>query len=285
MVCGMTPRAELLLGLAPVLALALGLGLTLSACLGGKGPKPPADLRLRVMSFNVKHGIGLGKRPLAENMARQAAILRREQPDLLALQEIDEGTQRVSGMRQTSWFAAELGMPAQAFAKFMDYDGGEYGLAVLSRFADAESQRLVLPPGKREPRAACVHIITPRPGLRLAFVCVHFDWLRRSAERVAQARALIARLDALQLPCIVAGDYNDVPDSETCALFRAAGFSLLPKANGPATFPGTRGAEIDHVALRGTPGVRLVGAPIRILEEDASDHYPIVTEVRVQERE
>jgi len=245
-------------------------------------PGVASELKIRVMSYNVKHGLAMVSRPIASNLETQSEILRIQQPDLVGLQEIDKGCARSGGLDETGIFARLTGLHG-AFGKFMDYDGGEYGLAILSRFPLSMVETLELPRGQREPRVALLHVFSARPGIRVVFVNVHFDWLRRSKERVQQAEALMDRLRAVDLPIIVIGDYNARPDSPTLAVFEREGFERVTKQGSPFTFNSTSPSkEIDHLCIRGSTRHSIRADPILVVDERvASDHRPIVTNVYI----
>lgn len=264
-------------------ALWLSLAGLLASCSVAHGVT--SELKIRVMSYNVKHGLAMTSRPIASNLETQAAILHNQQPDLVGLQEIDQGCARSGGLDETGIFARLTGLHG-AFGKFMDYDGGEYGLAILSRFPLSMVETLELPRGQHEPRVALLHVFQASPGVRVVFVNVHFDWLRKSKERVQQAEALMVRLRGVDLPVIVIGDYNARPGSPTLAVFEREGFERIAKHGSPFTFNSTSPSkEIDHVCIRGGTRHSIRADPIIVVDEKvASDHRPIVTNVYITPR-
>ena len=185
------------------------------------GVEPAARPTLRVVSYNIRHGVGMdGKLDLD----RTAAVLRRLEPDLVALQEVDERCRRSGGVDQAEALGKALGMEHR-FGEFMDYDGGRYGLAVLSRFPVKATRRHELPRGA-EPRCALeVEVEVPGLGQPVSFTCVHNDWTKE-AIRVNQMRALVAALGERR-PALVAGDYNGDPGSESLAVLADAGWRIL----------------------------------------------------------
>lgn len=240
-----------------------------------------APIVLRVMSYNVKHGQGMTDRALRDNLEAQAAIIAAQRPDLVGLQEIDRLCRRSASIDEVDFFAQRTALHG-AFGKFMSYDGGAYGLAILSRYETDRVEVLELPPGRHEPRVALIQRceIHPKNG-EMFFVNVHFDWLEQSKERVAQAERLVRRLRGVDRPIVVLGDYNATPDSPTLEVFRRAGFELVQKAGQPFTFSSTEPEiEIDHVCIRGSSRWRVHADPITVLpEREASDHLPILTNV------
>ncbi len=236
------------------------------------GVEPAARPTLRVVSSNIRHGVGMdGKLDLD----RTAAVLRRLEPDLVALQEVDERCRRSGGVDQAAALGKALGMEHR-FGEFMDYDGGRYGLAVLSKLPIKAMRRHELPRGA-EPRCA-LEVEVEVPGLEqpVSFTCVHHDWTKE-AIRVSQMRALVAALGERR-QAIVAGDYNGEPGSESLAVLDAAGWRMLAKdgARGasptwPADVPRQ---EMDHVAERRLPEYSVSHDVID--EQVASDHRPIL---------
>src|SRR5689334_21755730 len=111
------------------------------------GANNPAAIR--VLAYNIHHGEG---RDREIDVPRLSRVMASVQPDLVALQEVDVGTARVGGVNQIAELSRLMGMYAQ-FGKAMDYMGGDYGVAVLSRwpFLKTASQALPSTPGY-EPR-------------------------------------------------------------------------------------------------------------------------------------
>jgi endonuclease/exonuclease/phosphatase family metal-dependent hydrolase len=229
---------------------------------------------LRVVSFNIRHGVGMDGRL---DLDRTAAVLRQLEPDLVALQEVDENCRRSGGVDQAAALGKALGMEHR-FGEFMDYDGGRYGLAVLSRLPIEAMRRHELPRAA-EPRCA-LEVEVEVPGLEdpVSFTCVHNDWTKE-AIRVNQMRALLAALGERRRPAMIAGDYNGEPGSESLGVLADAGWRILATdgaAGATPTWPADEPRqEIDHVAERALPGYSVTK---RVIEEKvASDHRPILT--------
>src|SRR5262245_18009288 len=113
---------------APAMTIVLALFGALGVSLGGT----PAGARapLRILTFNIRHGEGTDG---VFKLARVADVINAQAPDLVALQEVDRGTRRVEGADQPAELARLTGLHG-TFGKAMDYDGGEYGLVILSRW-------------------------------------------------------------------------------------------------------------------------------------------------------
>ncbi len=232
----------------------------------------PANLRL--VAYNIKHGRGMDSRV---DLKRIASVLRKLKPDLVALQEIDQTCTRSGKVDQAATLGNLLGMHHR-FGKFMDFQGGQYGLAVLSRFPVQKSFRHQLAPGA-EPRCALEVIVRPTgSGPLLSFISIHNDWTRESF-RVAQVNDLIAGLRERNHPVILAGDFNAEPKAESLARLKASGFLVFPKKEDAKTFPSpSPRIEIDYFMSR---GFSFVNPPLTVVHDErlASDHRPIVMEL------
>jgi len=194
---------------------------------------------------------------------------------LVTLQEVDSVTSRTNGIDQ----AAELGHLTglrPVFGRFMPYQGGAYGMALLSRWPISETANVRLPDGE-EPRTALTAVVTsPKTGRSLRLVGIHF--YRTAQERLAQAVALEDVLRGDPLPTILAGDFNSTPDSEVM-VHLARSWDVVAKGEDHLTFPSYGPVEeIDYFLLR-SPG-RLDVVAQRLLDEPvASDHRPLLLDL------
>ena len=240
-----------------VLSLILTCGLLSAA-------EPAAEIR--VLCWNLHHGVGEdGKLDLP----RIAALIKAQQPDVVALQEVDNKCRRSGSVDQAAELAKLTGMTG-VFGRAMDHDGGEYGQAILSKHPIGETKIHRLP-GDGEPRIGFEALVTIA-GKPLRMVSVHLDH-QQDARRLKQAETLAALLEKAGLPVILAGDFNDVPGSAVMKAF-GAGWTAMAKKEPVFTCPSDKPAvEIDHVLLRGFEARGLLEV---LPEAVASDHRPIV---------
>jgi endonuclease/exonuclease/phosphatase family metal-dependent hydrolase len=227
---------------------------------------------LRIVSYNIRHGRGTDEQV---NLARTGEVLRRLDADLIGLQEVDDRVRRSGGVPQADSLGAALGMHA-AFGAFMPYQGGRYGLGLLSRFPITRTTALRLPDGN-EPRVAlAAEIVIPPFADTVVAIVVHFDWVEDDGFRYPQAQMVAAAVDSIRHPVILLGDFNDDPASRTLALFRARAQELPKPVEDHFTFSSTKpDQEIDYIFLRGS--TRWVPLRAEVITEPlASDHRPLV---------
>lgn len=237
---------------------------------GAPARPEPSTTALRVLTYNTHHGEGTDG---VLDLQRIADVINASGAELVALQEIDDRAARTGSVDQAAEIARLTGMH-HAFAPFMDFQGGRYGLAILSAHPIGSTRTIHLPPGKHEPRVALAADIDIPAGGTVTLVCLHLDWLRDDTERFAQAQALIDALEG-DAGVILAGDFNDTPDSRTMRLF-AETFTNAAKPEGArATFPSdTPRTEIDFIMYR--PASAWAGSAQVLDEQSASDHRPVL---------
>lgn len=237
------------------------LAMTLCGC-HGKTVRLQTPRTLRVLTYNVHHGEGTDERFDYKRLARVITDL---SPDIVALQEVDRGTDRASGIDQ----AALLGKLCEmhhAFGQAMPYQNGQYGEAVLSRFPIEKAIVHPLPYKlEREPRAA-LEVRVQVPGIGpLVFVGTHL--CHQDNELRTQQTRRISELLASDKgpPVILAGDFNARPGSEPMNVLLDNGWLdvIAPRS------------RIDYVLVWTSDPWRVKEVVI-VDEPVASDHDPLL---------
>jgi endonuclease/exonuclease/phosphatase family metal-dependent hydrolase len=202
----------------------------------------------------------------------------------VALQEVDQKTTRAKGIDQAAELAELTGL-RHAYGKAMDYQGGAYGQALLSRWPLEEFTVHPLPnPAKVEPRIAISAIVRP-PGMpAVRVIGTHLDASREDTARLQQAAALnelFAKDDTLT---VLMGDLNARPDSAVMQpLFAVWADAAIgnPLPTIPAKKPTGR---IDYVLLRPAGVWRVMSSTVPP-EAIASDHRPVFVELALVSQE
>ena len=92
---------------------------------------------LRFMVYNIKHGE-------LSSLESIASVIKAQSPDLVALQEVDVLTTRSGEVDQAARLGQLTGMYASFQPALLNYDTGQYGVALLSRYPIRSSQRIPL---------------------------------------------------------------------------------------------------------------------------------------------
>ncbi len=95
---------------------------------------------VKVLSFNILHGATTKGN---FNLDVIAKVIIDANPDLVALQEVDYKTKRAKNYD----LATELGWRTKLipiFARAMNYDGGQYGIAILSKYSFLKTRKCPL---------------------------------------------------------------------------------------------------------------------------------------------
>jgi endonuclease/exonuclease/phosphatase family metal-dependent hydrolase len=259
----------------------------LAGCAGaGQGAR--GGRNVTVLVYNIHAGKDTARQ---NNLARVADLVRGTGADLVLLQEVDRNTERSGPQDQPAELARLTGYSV-AFGRTISFQGGDYGIAVLSRWPIQRDTLIPLtvtaPPGRtaegREQRGVLLARVAA-PGGPLAVLDTHLDHTGDDVWRVQEIAGVLraaATVDARQVPVLVGGDLNALPESPIHEQLRAAGFrDVWPECGtgDPATFPmGTPVRRIDYLYLAGS--VRCLEA--RVLPSDASDHRPLLVRLRVR---
>jgi endonuclease/exonuclease/phosphatase family metal-dependent hydrolase len=237
-----------------------------------------------VLVYNVHAGKDAAG---ANNLARVADIVRETGADVALLQEVDRGTRRSGQVDQPDVLARRTGF-AVAFGKTLDYDGGEYGIAVLSRWPIGQQTLMRLrvePPQRRsggsyEPRGA-QRVIVRAPGGDLVVINTHLDASREDHYRRQEIRPVLALARDAGSLVLVGGDFNSTPESEVQGDVRNGGLrdAWLACGNGDGfTYPAdTPAKRIDYLYLTGASTC----SRAEVLATTASDHRPLLVTVRL----
>jgi endonuclease/exonuclease/phosphatase family metal-dependent hydrolase len=163
------------------------------------------------------------------------------------------------------------------FGKAMDYDGGGYGVAVLSRWplTSVRNDRLPGAP-EREPRAALTVRVKPHGrGPLVQFTSTHLDQGRDPANRLAQVAALNELLAHAEIPSILAGDMNARRDTDVMLDLEAGWTNTSTPDSDPGSASGRPRSRGDHILFRPAAHWRVVEWHV-IDETLASDHRPLL---------
>lgn len=231
-----------------------------------------AQNTLKLMSYNIKNANGMDN---VCNFQHIANVINNTSPDVVAIQEVDSMTNR-SGQKYVLGEIAERTQMHGYFAPAIDYDGGKYGIGLLTKQVPLRLQTLPLP-GREEARTLILAEFAD-----YIYCCTHMSLTEE--DRMKSLELVKAFTSSSTKPLFLAGDMNAEPESGFIKKLQKD-FQILsnPKQH---TFPAPDPKEtIDYIATlkQNAKGFAVISAKV-INEPMASDHRPILVELRTAEK-
>lgn len=226
---------------------------------------------IRLLCYNVHNCVGLDKEFSCERIAN---IITSAEVEAVALQELDSMSKR-HPVDVLGELAKLTGMHP-TFGPSIDYQGGKYGIGILTKQKPISNRRVPLP-CRSEPRSLLIVELED-----YYFCSTHLSL--HEEDRIASVEIITRELSQLDKPVIIAGDFNAQPDSKPMQLM-AENFLVLRKSDGTGyTFPADKpSGEIDFFCIYSGKGATanvtshiVVDAPIE------SDHRPILAEMSIE---
>ena len=227
---------------------------------------------LKIMSYNVRNARGLDDKT---DYARVAAVVKAEAPDVCAIQELDCKTKRSKGVDVLEELAKGAEM-IPSYGPAIDYQGGKYGVGVLSKEKPMRVEYFPLP-GREEQR--CLLLVEFE---KFVFCCSH--WSLTEEDRNATVAIATDKMKEQKKPVFICGDFNAKPDDVAIKNLKED-WTIL--SSDEFTFPADKPSiRIDYICvadptenskpqdwLDAVKDARVVNEPV------ASDHRPIVVEL------
>lgn len=238
-------------------------------------PKPSDTGGLKVMTYNIHHANPPAKEAEGTiDLQAIARVINEAKPDLVALQEIDVHTKRSGpGVNEAEVLAKLTGMQAH-FSRALSYQGGAYGVAVLSRLPITDTFTYQLPVEKNtkeETRVLCLIKIQLPDHRDIYFGSTHLGLSEPT--RILQVKRLKQIIQPLSLPVILGGDFNAHPDSKPIQMLEKV-FERSCTSNCGFTISAQHPRnKIDYIMFKPKNSFSVVEHQV-IQEKYASDHLP-----------
>ncbi len=235
-------------------------------------------MKLRIATYNIHRCRGLDGRT---NPTRIAEVIRAIDADVVALQEVIGAGPTSAGHAEE--LGAMLGM-GWAMAPTRHLRGSLFGNVVLSRLPIRHHSQYDLSWKTCEPRG-CQRVDIAVGEETLHLYNVHLG--TAVFERRYQASRLISMLHDKRVgtPKIVLGDFNEWLRGRATAVLseRLMSVDLRAHLKRRRTYPGVFPVlHLDHIYYDGKVEVTHVELPRTRLALIASDHLPLVADVRIQ---
>ncbi|BBV04904.1 endonuclease/exonuclease/phosphatase family protein [Providencia rettgeri] len=251
---------------------------------------------IKVATYNI------GKNELSpdvSNLDELNKAIAKIDADVIVLTEIDNKTARSKKVHQLEEIAKANKMDF-AFGKALDFDGGEYGVGILSKYKIDKSKVINLPSGDAEQRVVLISQIS-KPGFDAPIIVMgtHLDWQKDPTIRIGQVRHILdasigdtdTGFDNIAASIkILAGDFNSTANEQAIQeiryMWNPVEFKGVDYRSWPAVNPAI---DIDHIfTFKGQVwDVKKMEIPTDSKEfqwSSVSDHLPIIAELELQEQ-
>lgn len=218
---------------------------------------------IKILSYNVRNCAGLDRKT---DYNRIAQVIRRIDADVVAIQELDSATTRSKGIVALNELAEKTGMLA-SYSASIDFQGGKYGVGVLTREKPVSWQKVALP-GKEERRSLLLVELKD-----FVICCTHLSLTRE--DRMTSVQIIQEVTSKFSKPVFLAGDLNTEPGSAELKLLETK-WTMLNSPSG-LTFPADIPNKcIDFILVRkdNDSHTDLLNSGVEA-ETVASDHRPV----------
>ena len=247
------------------LALVLALICTFAYALVVKAQQSPYMPPLkRVLTYNIRTATTDDGEVDFADVVR---TIHQADADFVALQELDSITHRSNGKD----VLLELAVRSRYYPIYgssIDYDGGKYGLGILSKQQPMAVRKVALP-GREEAR---VMLVAEFQDIVLA--CTHLSLT--AEDRMESAKIILNEAQQSNKPFLLAGDFNATPESEFIKELERNFIILTPKDK--PTYPAHSPKKcIDYIVSYRGSGDALVLSDTKVLPHNrVSDHLPVM---------
>jgi len=238
-------------------------------------------MHIRVLTWNIHKGIGGVDRRYRPERVIEA--IRAYHPDILFLQEVDEGAPRSGHHRQVDLLGDALGLRHRAYGPNVLLRRGVYGNATLSRWPLSQTRNIDLTIGFKKRRGVLFCRCRVHGRRTLHLYNLHLGLA--GSERALQLRRFLDSDPFAschpRAPVLLGGDLNDLWGSLGRKLLAPAGFERVgPLLNTYPAFYPLR--PLDALFCRGDLHPVHCAAGQGTLARQASDHLPLVAELRLR---
>lgn len=231
---------------------------------------------MKIMTFNIQHALDYKRQVIDYDFFVKA--IRKYSPDVCGLNEVRGRGWLPSYKNQTKKLADGLGCNGY-FGKAVTLDfGNPFGNAVLSvyPFKSIETVPVPDPPrtedGYYETRCV-IKAVIEIDSKDIMFLITHMGLIL--GERLNAVETICRLLDETDMPAVLMGDFNVMPDGEELKPI----FERMTDTDktGECTFPSDKPVKkIDYIFYRG-----LECTSVTTIKDVVSDHLPIIAEFKV----
>ena len=209
-----------------------------------------------------------------DNLNRLAEQITQSGADVVCLQEVDRGAARSDRVDMPAYLSEHTELKHHYFIKIRDFQGGEYGTAILSRYSITDAKTLNYPVTVATQGTSCGYAVLDVEGMPVTVFNTHLSVENEESntETLCCLGDILATLRREEKSFLCCGDFNTSPKKVS---------RFIPWVNlahnGLTTYADR---SIDHVLYFG----KITVANTRTLntqKDKVTDHNMVLTEVTV----
>ena len=218
----------------------------------------------RLLSYNIRNGKGMDNNT---DYNRIVNVFSKTNADVIAVQEVDSLTQRSKNLDVLAHLAKATNLHG-IYGAAIDYNGGRYGVGILSKEKPIDHYTVPLP-GREEKRVLLIVEFKS-----YVIFCTHLSLTEE--DRLTSMAMIDSQAARFTKPIYLLGDFNAEPSSPAISLLKGNWKLLSGEA---PTFPATVATKcIDYIFSRNSHKQLL--SNVVIDEPMASDHRPVLVEIK-----
>ena len=244
---------------------------------------------MRILTFNIQHALDYKNQTI--NTKLFAEKINEYGADICGLNEV-RGDGPLEGYTdQTNAIADELGF-YRYFGEAIKVKGtSPYGNAIVSNIPYKAAETIKIPDSEKKDEInrdgepvhyesrIIIKSVFEKDGKDLCILVTHMGLA--VSERINAAKTLCDIIDETEMPVILMGDFNSLPDDEILAplfdrLEDTDSFAITPDAHTFASYKPE--IKIDYILFKGLKCIHT-----ETIDEIVSDHFPIMAEFEFME--
>jgi endonuclease/exonuclease/phosphatase family metal-dependent hydrolase len=209
-----------------------------------------------------------------DNLRRLAEQITQSGADVVCLQEVDRGAARSDRVDMPAYLSEHTELKHHYFIKIRDFQGGEYGTAILSRYPITDAKTLNYPVTVATQGTSCGYAVLDVEGMPVTVFNTHLSVENEESntETLCCLGDILATLRREEKSFLCCGDFNTSPKK----VARFIPWVNLAH-NGLTTYADR---SIDHILYFG----KITVANTRTMntqKDKVTDHNMVLTEVTV----
>jgi endonuclease/exonuclease/phosphatase family metal-dependent hydrolase len=209
-----------------------------------------------------------------DNLNRLAEQIAQSSADVVCLQEVDRGAARSDRVDMPAYLSEHTELKHHYFIKIRDFQGGEYGTAILSRYPITDAKTLNYPVTVATQGTSCGYAVLDVEGMPVTVFNTHLSVENEESntETLCCLGDILATLRREEKSFLCCGDFNTSPKK----VARFIPWVNLAH-NGLTTYADR---SIDHILYFGSIAVANTRT-MNTQKDKVTDHNMVLTEVTV----